>query len=90
MASSLVFLGIGIVLFVVVYGILFNVAATILGTVYTVLGSVFTSMNINAEWTTTFNEVDNLSQYLIPMIMSLGIVVFIIKVLMAAGVIGRD
>lgn len=90
MASSLVFLGIGVILFIIVFGILFNVATTVLGSFFTILGNTFTQMGINNEWTTVYNDIDALNQYLIPTMMSLGIVLLIIKVLMAAGVLGRD
>jgi hypothetical protein len=90
LASSLVFLGIGVILFIIVFGILFNVATTVLGSFFTILGNTFTQMGINNEWTTVYNDIDALNQYLIPTMMSLGIVLLIIKVLMAAGVLGRD
>jgi len=90
MGSSLVFLGIGVVLFIIVYGILFQTAAAVLGAVFTVMDTVLGTMNVNSAWTTTFNEVDTTTQYLLPLIMSLGIVLLIIKVIMIAGGRGND
>ena len=90
MASSLVFLGISIIIFIIIYGILFQVAAAVLGTVYSIIGDTVISQNVNEGWQNTYNDVDFLSQQLLTLIMSLGIVLFILKVLMASGVLGRD
>jgi len=90
LGSSLVFLGIGVILFIITYGILFQMAAAILGAFFTVIGDTFNSLGINSEWTTTYGEIDDLSQYLLPLIMSLGIVITIIKVIMVAGGRGAD
>lgn len=65
-------------------------AAAILGAFFTVVGDTFDAMGINSEWTETYGEIDSLSQYLLPLIMSLGIVVAIIKVIMVAGGRGAD
>lgn len=90
MASSLVFLGLSVVLFIIVYGFMFQIAAVVLGTVMTTLDNVAASMEINTDWETIGNEADELTRQLISLIMSLGIVILIIKVLMASGALGRD
>lgn len=90
MASSLVFLGIGVIMFFVVFGFLFQLTPAILGAVFTVIGNLMVSMEINPEWVATYDEVDALSQYLVPLIMSLGIVIAVIKVIMVAGGRGND
>jgi len=85
-----VFLGISVLLFIVVYGFLFQIGAAILGAVYVTVDNAFTQMGITGSWAVTFGEVQSLSQYLIPLMMSLGLVILVLKVLMASGALGRD
>jgi len=87
--SAIVYLGISMIMFVLVFGFLFQLTPVILGAVFTTMRSTAESMNLDTGWLDTYNEVDALSQYLVTLIMSLGIVVFIIKVIMVAVAHGR-
>ncbi len=71
-------------MFVIVFGILFQIVPAILGSFFTVIGDIMASNNMDAGWVATYNEVDETSQYLVPLIMSLGIVLLVVKVLMIA------
>ena len=46
MASSLVFLGLGVILYIVVSGVMLNLASAILGSVFNALDSVVEQMNV--------------------------------------------
>ena len=90
MASSLIFLAMSVVMFIIVFGILFQITPAILGAFYTVTGNVIVDMEINSEWVAIYNEIDALSQYLVPLVMALGIVLLVIKVLMVASARGNE
>ncbi len=90
MGSSLLYIGISLIMFIIVFGFLFQLMPAILGAVFTVVSNVMIDMEINEEWQLVYAEVDNLSRYLITLVMTLGIVVLIIKVLMIASVHSSD
>lgn len=90
MASSLLFLGISVVMFIIVFGFLFQIAPAILGAVYTVVGDVMINMDINSDWASVYTEVDELSQFLVPLIMALGITLLVVKVIMIAAARGSE
>ena len=89
-ASSLLFLGIGIVLFIVVFGVMIIMAAAILGAVFATLDSVMAHYTLDPFWAQTYGEVRETSGMLILMIMSLGVVILILKIIMVASARGRD
>ena len=87
--SSLVLLGFSIVAFVISYGLIFTVAASVLGTVWTTMNA--TNMPIpDPTWQTTYNDTQTQLQFLLPLIPSIGIMLIVLKVLMIASNRGRD
>lgn len=86
----MLFLAIGIVTYVIVLGMLMQFTPMILGTVYTVVGDLVGTSNMNEDWVVIYNDLDELSRTLVPMVFSLLLVLLVIKVLMAAGVRGGD
>ena len=90
MGSALLFVGIGIVTYVVVLGMLMQFTPAILGTVFTVIGGLMANSDIDSNWLTLYNDLDALTQLLVPMMFSLLLVLLVIKVLMVAGVRGND
>jgi hypothetical protein len=90
MGSALIFVGIGIVMYVIVLGVLMMFTPAILGAVFTTVGDTMDNMDIDPAWAALFDEEEALALYLIPMMFSLLIVLLVIKVLMVAGVRGGD
>ena len=90
MASSLLFLGIGLVLFIVVFGVMAVMSAAILGAVFTTLDSVLANYDMDPFWEGTYSEVRETAGMLILMIVSLGVVILILKIIMVASARGRD
>lgn len=85
--SSLVFLGFSIIIFLISYGIMFILTAMILGTFWTAAGEV----NIaSAEWQAIYDDTEAQVQFIVPLVPTVGLFIFIIKVLMVASVRGRD
>jgi len=83
--SSLIFLGFSIIIFIISYGIMFSLVPMILG--------VFFSLDVpimDAGWATTQQETEDVVQWLVPLVPTLGIFVLIIRVMMAASSRGRD
>jgi hypothetical protein len=86
-ASSLVFLGLSIILFVISYGIGFLLVAAVLGAFFSASLSVgITDPSWLAMYTRTQSEI----KFLVPLVPTIGIFILIIKVLMVASVRGRD
>jgi len=88
--SSLIFLGFSVVLFIISYGIMFTIAPMILGAVYTVMETNLTNGSMTQEWIDMYNQTKETTQYLVPLIPTIGIFILIIKVLMVASARGRD
>ncbi len=83
--SSLIFLGFSIIIFVISYGVMFMIVPMVLG--------VFFSLDIpiaSPEWATTQQETEDVVRWLVPLVPTLGIFIFIIKVMMSASARGRD
>jgi len=88
--SSLIFLGFSVVLFIISYGIMFTIAPMILGSVFTVMEVNLTNGNMTQEWIDMYNQTKETTQYLVPLIPTIGIFILVIKVLMVASARGRD
>lgn len=83
--SSLVFLGFSIIIFAVSYGVMWMIVPMVLGQ--------FFSMDVpiaDTDWQVTQQELEDRIRWLIPLVPTLGIFIFIIKVMMAATARGRD
>jgi len=88
--SSLIFLGFSVILFIISYGIMFTIAPMILGSVFTVMEVNLTNGNMTQEWIDMYNQTKETTQYLVPLIPTIGIFILVIKVLMVASARGRD
>jgi len=62
----------------------------ILGSVFTVMEGNLTNGSMTQEWIDMYNQTKETTQYLIPLIPSIGIFILVIKVLMVASARGRD
>ena len=88
--SSLVYLGLSLVLFVIVYGISFTLMPMIFGAFFTLMDDSGLQNTINAEWLAIYETNEDTVQYLVPLMPTLGIIIIVIKVLMVASARGRD
>ena len=72
-------------MFVVSYGVMWMIVPMVLG--------MFFSLDVpimDPEWAVTQQETEDTVRWLVPLVPTLGIFVFIIKVMMAASARGRD
>ena len=90
--SSLVYLGLSLVLFVIVYGISFTLMPMIFGSFFTLMDTTVAGCPTcyNAEWLAIYEENEDTVQYLVPLMPTMGIIIIVIKVLMVASARGRD
>lgn len=88
--SSLVYLDLSLILFVIVFGLAFLLMPMILGSVFSLMDSVSDTMGIDATWMAIYEQNEDTAQLLVPLIPSMGIVIIVIKVLMTASARGRD
>jgi len=86
--SSLVYLGLSLILFVVTYGIAFILMPMIFGSFFTMMDN--NNFTINAEWQALYEQNEDTVQYLVPLMPTFGIIIIVIKVLMTASARGRD
>ena len=85
--SSLVFLGFSVIMFIVTFGIMFTIMPMILGAFF----SAADNMPIaDPDWAQTYEDNEEIVRWLTPLIPTVGIFIFVIKVLMVATVRGRD
>ena len=86
--SSLVYLGLSLILFVIVYGVAFTLMPMIFGSFFTLMDQ--NNFIINDEWQAIYETNEDTVQLLVPLMPSMGIVIIVIKVLMVASARGRD
>ena len=86
--SSLVYLGLSMILFAITFGISFILMPMILGSFFQLVED--NSIVLDDEWLALYNQNKETVQYLIPLMPSLCIVIIVIKVLMTAAARGRD
>ena len=85
--SSLVFLGFSVILFVITYGILFTLVPMILGVFWSAADTIPIA---DPTWQGIYDQNEETLQWLVPLVPTVGIFIFVIKVLMAASTHGRD
>ena len=88
--SSLVYLGLSLILFVIVYGLAFTLMPMIFGAFFTLMDDTGLKDLINPEWLTIYEKNEDTVQFLVPLMPTMGIVIIVIKVLMVASARGRD
>ena len=81
----MVYLGFSILMFAITFGLLFYLLPMILGAFFSVLPPAMTT-----QWQAVNVRTQTVIQWLIPLMASLGIFIFILKTLMAATVRGAD
>ena len=86
--SSLVYLGLSLILFVITYGIAFTLMPMIFGSFFTMMDD--NNFTINAGWQAIYEQNEDTVQYLVPLMPTMGIIIIVIKVLMTASARGRD
>lgn len=86
--SSLVYLGLSLILFVITYGIAFTLMPMIFGSFFTMMDS--NNFTISAGWMAIYEQNEDTVQYLVPLMPTMGIIIIVIKVLMTASARGRD
>lgn len=85
--SSLVFLGFSVIIFLLSYGIMFTLVPMVLGMFYSAADNVGIA---SEDWQQTYEETETVTRFITPLIPTVGIFIFVIKVLMVASVRGRD
>ena len=88
--SSLVYLGLSLILFVITYGIAFTLMPIVFGAFFTQMDNMVLTNSTNAEWAAIGDTNEATVRYLVPLMPTLGIVIIVIKVLMTASARGRD
>ena len=83
--SSLVFLAISMIVFVIVFGMMYTLLPMILGAFFSVVPPV-----MNADWAAINVTEQNTIKFLIQLMPSFGIAIIVFKTLMVATVRGAD
>ena len=84
--SSMLFLGLSVVAFIVIFGFLYLLMPIIFGTIYDTMDGI----SLSPAWTSIYEENKTLMEFLLPLMMALSIFILIIKVLMNATALGHD
>lgn len=87
--ASIVFLGFSIFMFLATYGLLFLLMPVMFGAIFTTLEEN-PFLTQDPEWFAIYNENKETVQFMVPLMMTLGIFLLVIKVLMAASSKGAD
>lgn len=85
MGSSIVFIAISMIVFVIIFGMMFTLAPMILGAFFSV-----PRPEMSADWNAINTNVQNTIKMLIQLVPSFGIAIIVFKVLMVSTTSGRD
>ena len=85
--SSLIFLGFSVVVYLIGFGVVFMISPIVLGAFFSVMDNMDP---LCCGWQTVLDEIEAQAQWLLPLMMVLGMLVLVFKVLMVASVRGRD
>lgn len=97
--SSLVYLGLSLILFVITYGVAFTIMPMIFGAFFTMADTsglvdpnacATSATSAACQWGTIYEQNETTVKYLVPLMPTMGIVIIVIKVLMTAAARGRD
>ena len=88
--SSLVFLGLSVVVFFIGVGIYFLIMPQILGAFFTSADNFLESFSINQNWRNTYEDTEETVRWLVPLVPTILISVAFLKILMIAAVRGRE
>jgi hypothetical protein len=97
--SSLVYLGLSLILFVITYGIAFTIMPMIFGAFFTVADTsglmdpqicIDSPTSVQCDWISIYEKNETTVKYLVPLMPTMGIVIIVIKVLMTSAARGRD
>ena len=85
--SSLVFLGISTIIFILSYGIMWLLVPITLGVFF----SIVNDLPIKDEnWKAVYDENEELVRFLIPLSASIGVFILVLRVLLVSAASGRD
>lgn len=88
--SSLVYLGISVIVFFVGVGIYFWIMPMILGAFFTAADNFLLAFSINSQWAATYEKTEVTIRWLVELVPTMLISVAFLKILMIAAVRGRD
>lgn len=88
--SSLVFLGLSLLAFVISFGLVWIIVPMVLGSFFTAISNTNLVTGLSTSWQLTYNTTQSQVQWLIPLSVQLGIFILVLKVLMVASNKGGD
>lgn len=84
--SSLVFLAISMIMFIIIFGMMYTLAPMILGAFFTAMPGI----NMDASWTALNTNVQTTIKLLLSITPAMGVVIIFLKVFMVSTVRGAD
>lgn len=88
--SSLVFLGLSLLAFIISFGLVWIIVPMVLGSFFTAISNTNLITGLSTSWQLTYNTTQTQVQWLIPLSVQLGIFILVLKVLMVASNKGGD
>ena len=85
--SSLIFLGLSVIVFIIVFGLVWLLVPMILGQFFSALDNSNIS---DPAWRAVADENEATMRFIIPLVPAIGLFILVLKVLMVASVRGRD
>ena len=85
--SSLIFLGISTIIFILSYGILWLLVPITLGVFFSIVNEIPIT---DPNWRSVYEENEELVRFLIPLSASIGVFILVLRVLLVSAASGRD
>lgn len=88
--SSLVFLGLSLLAFIISFGLVWILVPMVLGSFFTAIAQTNLVTALSTSWQNSYNNTQTQVQWLIPLSVQLGVFILVLKVLMVASNRGQD
>lgn len=88
--SSMVFLGLSMIAFIISFGLVWILVPVVLGSFFGIINDSGLLNTMSTAWQNVYHTNENRVQWLIPLSVQLGIFVLILKVLLVASTRGGD
>lgn len=86
--ASMIFLAFSSIAFILTFGVLFMLMPVIFGAFFSTFDNLIP--NFSGAWRETYDEIKTLLQFVIPLMLTVGIFIFVLKILMNASARGGE
>ena len=86
--ASTIYLGLSAIIFIIIYGVMFLIMPAILSTFFSAYED--NARELSPEWAAMYTDTTDTVRFFVPLIPTVGIFIFVLKVLLSSSSRGGD